>query len=531
MSIVVCRPWQLWARRCDTFPMGRAFVAISVAFGLAAVACGGSTASAPSTQGSTTSMVATTESTTTTTSMTTTLAPTTSATLVATTTTTIASAADWTPACRALVGGPNTALINERALDTFGRLAAAPNLDITMPRAKPFPGNQVGPAAVRLARVEGGVLLGIFPSSSDETNSGLLAVVNHDGSKRWVECVAGRLWSFAVAPPSRHATTAAIGLLLSMSTTGEATIDWHAVSLVDGSTTPWLVAGAHVAGMDAAVLASQREFARSTTKLLLGHAPPESGYFTNVDRLTLIDLVANTVLSLPIPPEAKGSGIESISYEINEHGDVYLTDSGQTGGYGAPAKAVFHNDAWTRDAASIAAARSSTIVWGDYPDGHLMAIDAVRRSIWTNTTVYNSGAQGQVLVTDGAITIVSISNSPDNQDLATIAIDTATGVERWRKPGLLDVPVAADGFAIVSDRSVLDQIPGGYHLIDDRTGKTVDATQAWPDPGAFAQECCGGGEWVWTTHNGALVFAVNGDHIRIWYPRGLATGTRAITVP
>lgn len=55
----------------------------------------------------------------------------------------------------------------------------------------------------------------------------------------------------------------------------------------------------------------------------------------------------------------------------------------------------------------------------------------------------------------------------------------------------------------------------------------VDESQQWTRIESFAQECCGAGDFIWVGRDGGVVFAVNQDHVRVWYPQDRSDATVA----
>ena len=101
-----------------------------------------------------------------------------------------------------------------------------------------------------------------------------------------------------------------------------------------------------------------------------------------------------------------------------------------------------------------------------------------------------------------------------------VGLDTATGDTLWELDGNRGVSALGDGFAIITNDA-----GDGWEMIDTLTGDLVDDSQQWAGIEPFSQECCGAGDFIWVGRDGGLVFAVNQDHVRVWYPQGRSDGT------
>jgi hypothetical protein len=513
--------------------MRRALVAV-VVVGLLLASCGGTKAAAPTTSiASTTSSTTTVASTTSTTS--TSIAPSTTA---ATTTTTTPNG-DWTPPCTPYAGGPTPSPgpYAEASLDTFGPLATQPSLTVTVPTGPTLSAD--GPKApwVHAARVEGGVLLAVSASSSGTSKSSILAVVNTDGSKRWVRCISGQVTDVWVGPPAGRPTTATLTVLQSATAT-VLTYDWPIVSLIDGSTKGNVSDAARAVGVDPTDLAHywvQYTYPVSPTKVVLAHAPLM--YDTeHLDHLLVYDLTTNSVDTLPIPPElvspTMGAGLG-----FSLAGEPIVANTSAVGG---PERvlAVYRNGAWTNDQAvaqSVFGVRALLEVVAPFS---LVGVDATGKVVWRDANFTAPQLQGMFVVSDGGVSVTGIcTNQPATPPCtyALVGVDSSTGKLLWSLPGFRFVPAFSNGYVLANDATVLYSDDGnptpGWVLLNAATGTIVDASQNWSDPDAFRQGCCGEGEYVWVNRSGGVVIAVNNTKVNVWYPKAVAPLAHTVSIP
>lgn len=101
--------------------------------------------------------------------------------------------------------------------------------------------------------------------------------------------------------------------------------------------------------------------------------------------------------------------------------------------------------------------------------------------------------------------------------LALLGVGTNDGETRWQIDGFFQVPLIADGHAIVTS-----PVPGGAgaHLIDAFTGEVIDAGVS-AEPDAFIEECCGGYDYNRVESDGAVAWSIATDALNVWYPADL----------
>ncbi len=492
-------------------------------------ACGGTKAAVP-----TTSIAFTTTSTTSTTSATVTPS-TTSA-----TTTTVATNADWTPPCVPFAGGPTPSPgpYTEAALDTFGPLPASPSLTITVPTGITLGNDPPNPPPrVQPARVEGGVLLALSASSMSVSKSSILAVVNTDGSKRWVRCIPGQISSLFVAPPSTRPTTATLAVVENVTAT-ESTSDWPIVSLTDGTITGSLGDAASSAGINRGDFSHY--WVASTdpgppTKVMLTHAPIY-GDTEHVDHLLSYDVTTKTMAAIPIPPELLDLS-SGATLGFSTGGDPVLSDHIAVGGY-ERVLAVYRDGAWSRDQAAISRTFGTRVFIEVDAPFSIVGLAADGTVVWRDANLTSPQLQGMSVDTDGGITVATVcTDEPANPPCtyALVGVDSATGKLRWSLPGLRLVAAFSNGYILTNDGSIVYSDDGnatpGWVLLNAATGTLVDASQHWTDPDAFRNGCCGESENVWVSRAGGVLFAINNTKVNVWYPMAVAGPTHTLSIP
>jgi hypothetical protein len=467
-------------------------------------------------------------------------------------TTAAPAAGDWNPACRAATsgaGGPSGAYA-EASLDRFGPLAATPSLDITLPvttRSMVDGPPDASSAAVTPVRVEGGVLLAVSAGSTGVASSSIVTVVERDGTKRWVRCVPGMIVGIYAAPPSSRPTVALLGTQVSVDSTGGPTT-WSLLSLATGATVGGLQAAASQAGVDPGGLEQDWIVAASATAVLLGYGPDGPGSVANITRLVRYHLASGQLEPIPPPVELRAAS-PSAGIELGADDDVILTDTSAAPSSVRSVRVVFHAGAWTRESSALAAAIPITVGFGP-PDengtaGSLQGVDASGRIVWTRPEYRVAALEGSSLVTDDAMAIAGVCTAsapttpggPANcTRFAVVGVQAATGQPVWSLDGYRSVTAVGDGHVLIQDGPAFDPSftttpTPGWVLIDDRTGRPLDAAQHWTDPEAFRHGCCGESEYVWVARSGGVLFARNDRHLRVWYPKAEGTATVAVAVP
>jgi hypothetical protein len=115
------------------------------------------------------------------------------------------------------------------------------------------------------------------------------------------------------------------------------------------------------------------------------------------------------------------------------------------------------------------------------------------------------------------------SDATGCSEYALVAVDSATGAERWRASGLYNVAFVANGIALV--QAATDTSLGPWQLLDMRTGARVAPDQEWLDPKAFGNDggCCLLIER--TMADGGFVFRAAIGALNIWMPKELSGPT------
>jgi hypothetical protein len=116
-----------------------------------------------------------------------------------------------------------------------------------------------------------------------------------------------------------------------------------------------------------------------------------------------------------------------------------------------------------------------------------------------------------------------VGDEPPEERL--VAFDLGNGDELWHRDG------GQSFAAIVGDRGIItadldeDGSWDAWELIDLRTGERVtdQPVVEWPDTTIFANECCGGGDYVWTRVDGGVLVESLGDRVHLWLPPDLTT--------
>lgn len=96
----------------------------------------------------------------------------------------------------------------------------------------------------------------------------------------------------------------------------------------------------------------------------------------------------------------------------------------------------------------------------------------------------------------------------------------------------LEIPVSSKGRRETATPDPSGTVPSpGFVLLDNQSGRVVDESLRWADPGVFRAACCGEGDYVHVRRSGAVVLATNGDHLRVWYPSTMGAKTIAVSLP
>lgn len=92
----------------------------------------------------------------------------------------------------------------------------------------------------------------------------------------------------------------------------------------------------------------------------------------------------------------------------------------------------------------------------------------------------------------------------------------------WSRPHLLDI--RQEGF--LGEVSETVTVINACRERDDIGAcGGVDGSQQWEGIEPFSQECCGAGDFIWVGRDSGVVFAVNQNHVRVWYPQDRSDAT------
>jgi hypothetical protein len=427
-------------------------------------------------------------------------------------------------------GGPDPA-----TLATFGPLQTSPALTIDLP-ASIAPDTYVAPGQsdvqspmVFPLTIPGGVLLPVRASSNGYFPGSMLAVVDVDGSKRWVRCFDEDVVDVLAGSGSEA---------LASFTEPGATIwapEFRVMSLADGSVADTLAARVAAQGIDAGV-ADQAitTLASEGSAALLG---PDGSAQVDIQRqqLLLVDLDTMQATALAFPELPGVDAVGDVTYGIVAGNPMILR------GYLQPtALAVLRGGAWSTDPADLANAFPPTVEFDlGEPTSALRGVDALGQTIWSDDSVVDVRAEGFRTAPSGDVTVVRGcfgGRDPSTSACVQVGIAgvrSADGEVLWRLDGDRPVGAAGDGFALVSDGEAQADgsfAPRGWMMIDTTTGAPVDG-QHWGDPTTFEYECCGGGDFVHVSRSGAVVIAVNERRVTVWYPASADLTPQTLSLP
>lgn len=413
----------------------------------------------------------------------------------------------WTPTCVESFGSGDAAS-DDAGLDEFGPLGAVPGLDIVLPEFRSS--DQAAPAAVNVAvgRVDGGTAVLARPYEGEITNAYILSVVDDDGSVRWRRCLDGFVAGSMLTAPGADEVT--VG---EYPPTTDGGPSWHTFSLATGLDRDPI---AVPAGLDQLVVDDHYS--------LFG--PRGDRLSTTDDQLAVLDLRSGELDVIPYPPDF-GIPVFRHEFEVIDEGSGAYVILQRVDGPQSPVSSVYVDGAWTTDDATILASAPVRAVltfdergW----EGH----DGLGEVVWSRPDLLDIRREGFLSDVSDSVTVINGCREQSDAgcvDGSLFGIDTATGETRWERDGLRGVSAVGDGFAIVTNDA-----GDGWEMIDTLTGEIVDESQQWAGIEPFAQECCGAGDFVWVGRDRGIVFAVNGDRIRVWYPQDHAGATIDVSV-
>lgn len=400
----------------------------------------------------------------------------------------------WTPACveRFGAGLPAPA---DTGLGEFGPLGVVPGLDIAVPSYRsPAHAEAVVPN-VQVARVDGGVVIIARPFDGQDTDAHVLSVVDDDGSVRWRRC--GSVFA---------------GTLMTAPGAGEVTVEEYPPPGVSGSER--LRTFDLATGEDREPVAVPKGLdVRTSDGSFTVFGPSDDRIPTADDRLAVIDHRSGQVHEIPYPADP---AVPAFRHELQviDDGSGEFRVLQRVEGPQSAVRNVWADGAWHADEATILDAAGITAV--NTLDHGWEGRNGLGEVVWTRPDLLDLGREGFRSAESGTTTLINacLERAEFGCDRGSLfGIDTATGETRWERTALRGVAAVGDGVAIITNDA-----GAGWEMIDTLTGDLLDESQRWDGIELFEQQCCGGGEYVWVGRDGGVVFAVNSDRIRVWYP-------------
>jgi hypothetical protein len=433
----------------------------------------------------------------------------------------------WSTECVDRIGAADASFEFDEQLSTFASLGAAPSLDLLLPVVETSVG-AAGSSAGTVA-IPGGLLVGVYPPSAWPTAeylaSSSLVAVDVDGTVRWRRCfddVETRL--FVVAPAELEPTTAWV-----ITSAWDEPLQILGVDLVTGADVPFPSDVSEVdqrgVGQRFMVLGARRE----VTEIVAG------------DVLTIVDLLDGTTWEIPYPPTATGERADSEWFTVHDVSPVD-NDFVLVHGYPSPGevRSVYVDGSWTENPETYRDVLPLTVSETFGEPFELQLRDGAGDLVWVVSDFHGVGREGfHWAIADDVVIAMRCTEwntegycswSDDGLPVEElVGFDLETGQELWTLAGNRAIPIIDGNQAILThdnnDDGVADD---GYVLVDLLTGERVDNdsefSRPWP-VGAFAEECCGGDEFVHVGQAGAIVVATNADHVRVWYPAELTIET------
>lgn len=436
----------------------------------------------------------------------------------------------WSAPCVDRLGATGATYEFDVQLGTFTTLGVMPSLDLLLPFVETS-GGTVGSSA-STAVIPGGVLVGVYPPSAWPTPETLasssLVAIDADGTVRWRRCfdeVESRL--FLVAPAVLEPTTAWV-----ITSAWDEPLQVLGVDLVTGADVafPADVSSLDQVGVgDRFMVLGQR---REVTEIVAG------------DLLSIVDLLDGTTWEIPYPPTAVGEPADSVWFTVH---DVSPTDDEFVLVDGYPSsgevRSVYADGSWTENVQTYRDVLPPTATETFGEPFELRLRDGAGDLVWAVPDFHGISREGfHWAVADDVVIAVRClewdsegycgwsDDGPPPEELAGFDIDT--GQELWTLSGYRAVPIIDGNRAIITHDDNGDGVAdNGYVLVDLLTGERADTdselSDTWP-VGAFAQECCGGDEFVHVEQAGAIVVATDEEHIRVWYPPELTFQTASV---
>ncbi len=439
----------------------------------------------------------------------------------------------WSVDCTERFGEASVGPGADPQLAAFTTVGAGPTLDLRLPIVETsVDGAGWSDPAAQTSVVPGGVVVGTYPPSGwptpERVVSSSLVAVDHDGTLRWRRCfddVESR--GFAVAPAALEPTTAWV--------------------ITDGWREPLQVLGVDLdTGSDVPfpMDVTDRHVVGAGDRFLLLGVRRDAGAIAPEDELTVVDLLDGATTAIPYPPSVIGRPATESWFVIHDPdpSDEELAVS-LAGSAPGSARSVFVDGTWSDDPATLRDVVPPTVTATFEEPFELRLIDGAGDLDWSVPDFHGPSREGfHWTVGDDVVLAMRCldwdpeggcswtDDGPPAEEL--VAFDRATGAQLWTLPGPRAVPVLAGERAIISHDADGDGLAAdGFALIDLRTGEPPversGGVDSWP-VGAFAEECCGGDEFVHVRQDGAVVIATNSANVRIWYPPESTTVTSVV---
>jgi outer membrane protein assembly factor BamB len=448
----------------------------------------------------------------------------------------------FVPACTP-VGASSSAPVttpDDPRLDTLVALGQAPAWHVTFPAYRAAPGDAPGLTAARGVRIPGGFLIDVTAADLNTLSvlygDSILMAMNDDGSVRWRQCRTDSFTGYIAVARGEGAvpTQAVIAVSQGPATSNDVQVDYRVIDLADGRDEGTVHDRAVAAGLDPTYLADQLHASGRHELLFTGRSLNDYTVSRSVDasdRIVRVNLDTMQVDVLPVPKRAIGMSIGSGWLRLSALGQPAVLDGRVQIGDG-PAIAVYLGRRWFTSAslrADVWAAHFPVTVQFDFSsqDPTFQAVDSGGNLVWSRPDLVGVGGDSMAMYSSNGTSLTNTcpagSDVTGCPDYALVAVDSATGTERWRAKGLYNVAFVANGMAMV--QAATDTSLGPWQLLDMRTGARVAADQEWPDPKAFGNDggCCFLVER--TTADGAFVFHAAVGTLNIWAPNGLSGPT------
>lgn len=429
-------------------------------------------------------------------------------------TTAVPSAAEtpWNPDCTERFGDGEPPSTVDEVLTEFSTLAARPNLDIGIPTVDTANGPE--PPVVRAAVVPGGVALVLEGFLGSTGYATVAAVIDADGSVRWRRCMQTGGTDGLIVPDDGVALT-----LVSTLVDGDVVDTFvHTIDLASGLDigTPTRFGDAYVADVDEHLVLLGTTWTKPVA--------PE-------DDLLVVDVGDGSAREIPYPDIAVGGLSDSVRFEI-VNGDDAERVVGVELGESMPG-VVWTGDSWSSEPTALRSLPPLLrLPFG--VEEPLRLVDGAGGVVWEVAGFHTISREGfNSAIADSVVLAMECldwtddfgcqwidETTPPREQL--VAFDLATGERLWVRPGVQSF-AAIDG-----DRGIVTA-EQGWELIDLRTGQRVDdePVTTWSQDGIFANECCGAGDYIWTSLDGAVLFESTADRLRVWFPPEASTPTVA----